>query len=87
MSAPETNALPPAPTSSTTFTATSSRRIVKAVPSASHISSDIALRLSGLLKVIVPTASLGRHQNLAVSQRGLGGVRRGGGHARCSSCA
>src|SRR5512143_2577451 len=55
MSAPDTKALPPAPVSTTTRTSGSSRNSVSARPNPSHISSDMALRLSGLLKVITPT--------------------------------
>src|SRR3954447_11222140 len=55
MSAPDTKALPPPPRRITTRTVASSRKAVSASPNPSHISSDIALRLSGLLKVITPT--------------------------------
>src|SRR5260221_10854302 len=58
MSAPETNALSPAPTMITTRTSGLSRNSVSAVPSPSHISSDMALRFSGLLKVMTPTPSV-----------------------------
>jgi hypothetical protein len=56
--APETNALPPVPVRITMRTPGSSRNSVNACPSPSHISSDIALRFSGLLKVMTPTPSL-----------------------------
>ena len=39
------------------ITSGSSRSSVSALPSPSHISSDIALRFSGLLKVMMPTPS------------------------------
>src|SRR2546430_2838094 len=42
----------------TTRTSGLSRSSVSALPSPSHISSDIALRFSGLLKVMTPTPSL-----------------------------
>jgi hypothetical protein len=58
ISAPETKALSPAPARITTRTSGSSRNSVSAWPSPSHMSSDIALRFSGLLKVTVPTPSL-----------------------------
>src|ERR1700761_7105769 len=58
MSAPDTKALSPAPTRITTRTSGSSRNSVRTWPTPSHISSDIALRFSGLLKVRTPTPSL-----------------------------
>src|SRR3981189_1654537 len=57
ISAPETNALSPAPTMITTRTLGSSRNSTSALPSPSHMSSDMALRFSGLLKVMMPTPS------------------------------
>ena len=58
ISAPETNALSPAPTMITTRTSGLSRSSISALPSPSHISSDMALRFSGLLKVMMPTPSV-----------------------------
>src|SRR6266702_437763 len=83
MSAPETNALSPAPTRITTRTSGLSRRSVSASPSPSHISSYMALRLAGLLKVMTPMPSViaerilpsARDFSLALSSIG-GGFRR-----------
>jgi len=50
-------ALSPAPTRITTRTSGLSRSSTSAWPRPSHISSDIALRLPGLLKVMIPTPS------------------------------
>src|SRR6266403_1198599 len=58
ISAPETNALSPAPTRTTTRTSGSSRNSISACPSPCHMSSDMALRFSGLLKVMTPTPSV-----------------------------
>src|SRR6267142_6862694 len=58
MSAPETNALSPAPTRITTRTSGSSRNSTRARPSPCHMSSDMALRFAGLLKVMTPTPSV-----------------------------
>ena len=75
ISAPETNALSPAPTMITTRTSGSSRNSTNALPSPSHISSDMALRFSGLLKVMTPTPSADALQDLAVGI-GFSGVVR-----------
>ena len=66
ISAPETNALSPAPNRITTRTSGSSRSSTSALPSPSHMSSDMALRFSGLLKVMTPTPSSIALQDLAV---------------------
>src|SRR5579883_237904 len=58
MSAPDMKALSPAPRRITTRTAASSRNSVSARPNPSHISIDMALRFSGLLKVTMPTPSM-----------------------------
>src|SRR5262249_20116975 len=67
MSAPEMKALSPAPVTTTTCTspsrANASRRSVAAI----HMSSDTALRRSGLLKMRVPTAPSLRARILSVS--------------------
>src|SRR5579864_6518410 len=57
MSAPDIKALSPAPVRITTRTLSSSRNSISAVPNPSHISIDMALRFSGLLKVMMPTPS------------------------------
>src|SRR3984957_10669426 len=57
MSAPETNALLPAPVRITTLTLLSSENSSRMSPSPVHISIDMALRFSGWLKVISPTPS------------------------------
>src|SRR5271169_2160346 len=57
MSAPETNALCPAPVRITTRTDPSSVNSSRISPNPVHISSDIALRFSGWLNVISPTPS------------------------------
>src|SRR5215472_15129330 len=57
MSAPETNALLPAPVRITTRTEPSSENSSRISPNPVHISSDIALRFSGWLNVISPTPS------------------------------
>jgi hypothetical protein len=49
MSAPETNALPPAPVSTTQRSESSRLKSSMMRPIATHISSDIALWRSGLL--------------------------------------
>src|SRR5215510_14225225 len=55
MSAPDTKALPPAPVTTTTRTSLSRANFSRMAVAASHMSSDTALRRSGLLKVSVPT--------------------------------
>ena len=57
ISAPETNALCPAPVSTTTRTASPSAQASSTSRSPSHISTDMALRFSGWLKVMRPTPS------------------------------
>ncbi len=57
MSAPDTKALSPAPVRTTTRTAGSSAQPSRIADSPSHISTDMALRFSGWLKVIRPTPS------------------------------
>src|SRR6478736_3321737 len=57
MSAPETNALWPAPVRITTRTDPSSANSSRMAPNPVHISSDMALRFSGWLNVISPTPS------------------------------
>ena len=52
MSAPETKALPPAPDMINTRTDGSGAYLVNAASTASHISSETALRFSGWLKMI-----------------------------------
>src|SRR5216684_976785 len=54
MSAPETKALPPAPDSTTTRIAGSLAKSARISFAACHISSEVALSRSGLLKIIVP---------------------------------
>src|ERR1700730_1402404 len=58
ISAPETNALSPAPVSTTTRTLSSAVQASNISISPSHISTDMALRFSGWLKVIRPTPSV-----------------------------
>jgi hypothetical protein len=55
MSAPDTNALPPAPVTTSTRTSSSLANSSRMRVPACHISSDTALCRAGLLKVIVPT--------------------------------
>src|SRR5262245_2810941 len=55
MSAPDTNALPPAPVTTTTRTSSSLAKSSRMRVPACHISSDTALWRAGLLKVMVPT--------------------------------
>ena len=57
MSAPETNALLPAPVRITQLTLLSSLNSSMMSPRPVHISMDMALRFSGWLKVIRPTPS------------------------------
>src|SRR4051794_4976001 len=57
MSAPEANALPPAPVTTMTRTAGSAAKLAMISSAASHMSSEIALCRSGLLKIIQPTPS------------------------------
>ena len=55
ISAPETNALSPAPVSTTTRTASSAANASRISTSPCHISIDMALRFSGWLNVTSPT--------------------------------
>ena len=55
MSAPEAKALPPAPVITITRTDLSARKSCIASMAAVHISSEIALWRSGLLRMIQPT--------------------------------
>ena len=55
MSAPEAKALPPAPVTTMTRTDGSAPKSAMISSAASHISSEIALWRSGLLKIIQPT--------------------------------
>jgi hypothetical protein len=57
MSAPDANALPPEPVSTITRTDGSAAKPCMISSAASHISSEIALWRSGLLKIIQPTPS------------------------------
>src|SRR6185295_11256872 len=57
MSAPEANALPPAPVTTITRTDASALKSAIASSAASHISSEIAFSFSGLLKLIQPMPS------------------------------
>src|SRR5580700_5511819 len=57
ISAPETKALLPAPVRITTRTELSSANSSRISPSPTHISTDMALRFSGWLKVTSPTPS------------------------------
>src|SRR5712692_1799119 len=57
ISAPEMNALLPAPVRTTTRTELSSRNSSRISPNPAHISTDIALSFSGWLNVITPTPS------------------------------
>src|SRR5579863_4617069 len=66
MSAPETNALSPAPVNTTTRTSLSAANVSSARLAASHISSDTALSRSGLLKVTMPTPASLRASSLSV---------------------
>src|SRR5580700_8879446 len=54
MSAPETNALSPAPDNTTTLIVSSASNPARISPNPIHISMDIALRFSGWLKVTNP---------------------------------
>src|SRR3990167_6783280 len=54
MSAPETKAFPPAPRNTRTRTSSSRAKVSKISAIASRITSDMALRRSGLLKIIQP---------------------------------
>src|SRR5262245_19954021 len=56
MSAPDTNALPPAPESTTTRTASSRPNASRILGTACHMSTETALWRAGLLNVIQPTA-------------------------------
>ena len=55
MSAPEAKALPPAPVTTMTRTDGSALKSAMISSAASHMSSEIALCRSGLLKIIQPT--------------------------------
>src|SRR5262249_24781962 len=55
-SAPDTNALPPAPESTTTRMASSRPNASRILGTACHMSTETALCRAGLLKVIQPTA-------------------------------
>src|ERR1700733_4888990 len=66
MSAPDTNALPPAPVSTTTRTSLSAAKASSASLVACHISSDTALWRNGLLKVTRPTPASLRARILSV---------------------
>ena len=57
MSAPETNALPPAPESTSARTFSSCANASSARSTACHIASETALRFSGLLNTRWPTPS------------------------------
>src|SRR5215510_4974506 len=67
MSAPETKALPPAPLTTTTRTLPSRAKASRIFAAASHMSSDTALRRSGLLKIRWPTPPSRRATTLSVS--------------------
>src|SRR5438046_2835509 len=56
MSAPDTNALPPAPESTTTWIASSHANASRIFGTACHMSSETALWRAGLLNTIQPTA-------------------------------
>src|SRR6266480_1131082 len=56
MSAPDTNALPPAPESTTTRIASSRANASRMFGTACHMPTETALCRAGLLKVIQPTA-------------------------------
>ena len=72
-SAPATNALPPAPESTITRTSGSASNRSTASPMPCHISSEIALSLSGLLKTMWATAPSRRVRILSVIVRSLSG--------------
>src|SRR6185503_1586722 len=55
MSAPDAKALPPAPVITMTRTDLSERKSCMSSSAASHMSSEIALWRSGLLRIIQPT--------------------------------
>src|SRR5215207_9262240 len=57
MSAPDANALPPAPVTTITRTDGSALKSAMISSAASHMSSEMALWRSGLLKIIQPTPS------------------------------
>src|SRR5204862_2364671 len=71
MSAPDTKAVPPAPVSTTTRMSESLRHSASMAAVASHISSETALRRSGLLKVTVPTWPSLRNSILSVMSSSL----------------
>ena len=66
MSAPDANALPPAPLITTARTERSPAKSSTATVTASHIASEIALRRSGWLKVSQPMPSALRARILSV---------------------
>src|SRR5437660_4135434 len=66
MSAPEMNALPPAPVTTTTRTSSSRAKSSRMRVAASHMSSDTALWRSGLLKITVPTLPSRRASTLSL---------------------
>src|SRR5262245_19012390 len=67
MSAPDTNALPPAPVTTTTRTSSSPAKSSRMRLAASHISRETALWRSGLLKIMVPTRPSLRASILSVA--------------------
>src|SRR5215213_3370045 len=67
MSAPDTKALPPAPLTTTTRTLLSRAKPSRIFAAASHMSSDTALRRSGLLNIRWPTAPSWRATTLSVA--------------------
>src|SRR5262245_61127646 len=67
MSAPETKALPPAPDTTTTRTSGSRAKPSRIFVPAAHMSSETALRRSGLLKIRWPTPPSRRASILSVS--------------------
>src|SRR5438874_7946698 len=66
MSAPDTNALPPAPVTTSTRTSSSLANSSRMRLPACHISSDTALCRAGLLKIMVPTRPSLRESILSV---------------------
>src|SRR2546426_10823636 len=75
-SAPATKALPPAPDSTITRTSGSASKRSTASPMPCHISSEIALSLSGLLKTMCATAPSRRVRILSVMSCSLSGELR-----------
>src|SRR5258707_13109975 len=67
MSAPETKALPPAPERTTTRIELSLAKSCRISSAASHISSEVALCRSGLLKIIDPIGPSLRESILSVA--------------------